>query len=546
MVRLIRQALALAVVLWCCNVGPACAADEPLSRAAIAKRAKASTALVEVKPSYGSGFCVHSSGLFVTNEHVVRQGIENITLVLNAGLKTQKVVKAKVLRRDRALDLALLKVEGDERIPALELGSDKDLVELAELIACGFPFGRALARAGEYPAISINVGSVTSLRRDKAGELHRIQLDAALNPGNSGGPVLDRSGKVVGIVVTGIRGSGVNQAMPVSHLQRLLAQPEVILTLPTVKASNRRQAFDFTAKTISVLPTTKALDLELILSAGPGKERRFPMKLVDGTHRATAIPFPAREGPPVCRVSVKYEDGSVSGTAEDRTHRVGDKKLKLSQLRKLRLGPRPELQLADGQRLVGKLDGLEAFPLKVGKQSLRLDLAGAAEVSVEVPEEVTVLYCTVLARQQGQEVGRCSARLYIDGVSQPNSPADWTKDLKKIVFPDGPVAGAMLGADFRADKVQLLNTGLSLQSGRDSIHIFLTIKPGKDVYEYKAEDPQARRRPSIHMHILSSQRVAAYQKGYEMRLEFGKEKDGKIPGKLYPVLDRRQQELYRL
>src|SRR5262249_44894334 len=163
---------------------------DALSREAIAKRAKASTVLVEVKPTYGSGFCVHSSGLFVTNEHVVRQSTETITLVLDAGLKTQKVLKAKVLRRDKVLDLALLKVDGDEKIEALELGSDKELGELTELIACGFPFGPALARQGEYPAISINVGSVTSLRRNKNDELHRIQLDAALNPGNSGGPVL--------------------------------------------------------------------------------------------------------------------------------------------------------------------------------------------------------------------------------------------------------------------------------------------------------------------------------------------------------------------
>jgi hypothetical protein len=538
MVGLIRNASVLAVALWSCTVGPTRAADEPLSREAIARRAKASTALVEVKPSYGSGFCVHSSGLFVTNEHVVRQAAGDVTLVLDGGLKTQRVVKAKVLRRDRALDLALLKVDGDEKIEALELGSDKDLNELTELIACGFPFGAALARPGEYPAISINVGSVTSLRRDKAGDLHRIQLDAAVNPGNSGGPVFDRSGKVVGVVVSGIRGSGVNQAIPVSHLQRFLAQPEVILTLPDVKDTNRHEAFEFTAKTIWVLPTNKTLDLELLLSDGPGKERRFPMKLVDGTHRATATPFPAREGAPVCRLDAKYEDGSVSGTAEDRTLRIGDKEFKLSQLRKIRLGPAPEVQLADGQRLNGKPDGLEDCPLKVGKQSLRLDLAGAAEVNVAVPEEATVLYCTVVARQKGEELVRHGTPLYIAGVSQPNSPADWTKGLKKMAVPDGPVAGTILGADFKADKVQLQNTGLHLQSGRDNIHIFLTFKPGKDVYEYKATDPKAGIRPAIHVHILSTQppSVAVHQQGYDMRLEFGKEKDGKIPCKLYLCL----------
>ncbi len=259
------------------------------------------------------------------------------------------------------------------------------------------------------------------------------------------------------------------------------------------------------------------------------------MKLADGTHRAMTTPFPARVGPLVCRVDVKYENGSVIGTTEDRTCRIGDKDIKLSQLRSVRLGPKPETQLADGQRLEGKPAGLEPLPLAVGKQSLRLDLAGAAEVQVEVPEEVTVLYCTVLARQEGQEVGRYSVPLYIEGVSQPNSPADWTKDLKKSVIPDGPITGMVMGVDFKVEKVQLTNTILTLQSGRDNITIFLNIKPGKDIYEYKADDRQAAGRPAIHVHISSTQPPAGavHQTGYAMRLEFGKEKDGQIPCKLY-------------
>jgi hypothetical protein len=418
MLRPVHLISTLTVIL--CMLGLSSAADDALPKEAIAKQAKSATVLVEVKPTYGSGFCVHSSGLFVTNEHVVRQGNDNITLVLNAGLKTQKTLKAKVLRRDKDLDLALLKVEGDEKFDALELGSDKDLGELTELIAFGFPFGAALARQGEYPAISVNVGSVTSLRNDKNGDLHRIQLDGALNPGNSGGPVLDRKGKVVGVVVSGIQGSGVNMAIPVSHLQRFLARPEVTFTPPAIKSITRHEEFEFTAKTISVLPSKEAPDLELILGAGAGKERRFAMKLTDGSYRVKAVPFPAQEGPPVCRVEVKYEDGVVSGTVEDRTFSVGSKEVKFSQLRSLRPGLKPEARLATGQRLEGKFADLEALQVKVGKQSLRLDLASALEVNIETPEELTALSCTILAQHGGKEVGRFSLPLYIDGISKPS------------------------------------------------------------------------------------------------------------------------------
>jgi serine protease Do len=85
------------------------------------------------------------------------------------------------------------------------------LTELAEVVAFGYPFGSGLAVSKkEKPAISVNVGRITSLRQ-KAGELHRIQIDAALNPGNSGGPVLDKEGKVIGVVVGGVQGGAGRQ-----------------------------------------------------------------------------------------------------------------------------------------------------------------------------------------------------------------------------------------------------------------------------------------------------------------------------------------------
>jgi hypothetical protein len=364
-----------------------------------------------------------------TNEHVVSQGVETVGLVLNAGLKTQRVLKAKVVRRDKALDLALLRVEGDEKFEALELGSDKDLAELTELIACGFPFGLSLAPKGEYPAINLNIRKVTSLRRNKEGELNGIQLDAAINQGNSGGPVLDRRGQVVGMVVSGIQGSGVNMAIPVCHIERFLAQPEINLALPVVKAENRHDTFEFTAKTITLIPTKEVIDLDLILGAGSASERRFPMKFAEGVYRAKAVPFPARKV--VCRVDVKYEDSSVCGIAEDRAIRVGENEVKLSELRFLRLEPNPKAWLVDGKRVEGKLSGLETIPLRIGKQSMRSELAGALEVNIEVSEEESAISCGVVARKGGQEVGRWSGPLQVEGVSRPNARAEWTLDVKK-------------------------------------------------------------------------------------------------------------------
>jgi hypothetical protein len=79
----------------------------------------------------------------------------------------------------------------------------------------------------------------------------------------------------------------------------------------------------------------------------------------------------------------------------------------------------------------------------------------------------------------------------------------WTMDLKMIKPFAGPLAGRILGAEFNPDAIKLQNTGLNLRSGKDMIHIFLTIKPGRDVYEFNGDDPQ-KGRPAIHIHINST------------------------------------------
>jgi hypothetical protein len=151
---------------------------------------------------------------------------------------------------------------------------------------------------------------------------------------------------------------------------------------------------------------------------------------------------------------------------------------------------------------------------------------------------VTTLACSVIARQGTQELASVSLPLAIEGVSQPSPRSEWTMDLKNMKLPDTPLAGKMLGADFKPDKVEMQNTMLSLRSGNDAIFIFLTLKPGQDIYEFAADAPQTKFRPRVQTNILSTKPpgVKVYTTGYAMRLQFGKEKDGRIPGKLYLCL----------
>src|SRR5262249_47911114 len=194
--------------------------DGLLTPVQTARLGKAATALVQAKAAR-----LHPGGWFLTNAHVA-QG--ELPLVLNPSLKAERSYAARVVRSDPELDLALLRVEGVKDLPALALGSDEGLEELMEVVGFGYPFGTALR------AMSVNPGSITSLRH-KDGQLHRIQLDAALNPGNSGGPVLDQYGKVIGVVVSGVRGAEGNFAIPVSVVRRFLAQPIVQFHPPALR-----------------------------------------------------------------------------------------------------------------------------------------------------------------------------------------------------------------------------------------------------------------------------------------------------------------------
>jgi S1-C subfamily serine protease len=167
----------------------------------------------------GTGFIVSSDGYIITNRHVVDQEGAAFSIVMNDGT-THDV---KVIAKDPALDIAILKVEGNETFPALSFGNSESLRLGEEVIA----IGNALA---EFPN-SISVGVISGLSRDivardtfgSAESLEGvIQTDAAINPGNSGGPLLNRRGEVIGVNVAVAGGSeNIGFALPIESVKRV-------------------------------------------------------------------------------------------------------------------------------------------------------------------------------------------------------------------------------------------------------------------------------------------------------------------------------------
>jgi hypothetical protein len=387
----------------------------------IVRNGKSATALVEVAGrGYGTAFCVHASGLFVTNEHVARAAGKGgtLTLVLHPGLGEQRLLKAQVVRTDREADLALLRVTNGGTLAALPLGSVADIRELSDVTAFGYPFGKALALdRKEYPAVSVNHGQVTSLRR-KGGKLERIQLDVALNPGNSGGPVLDQKGRVVGVVVSGVLGARVNFAIPVGHLRRFLEAPALALHLPALRHADLHKPVVFEAHADSVLPSGNPLALELILASEAGGARRLKMQRVKESYQVRTEAVPPPSGPTRLAVTFRFSAGSVQGSVLDQPLRMGERKLNLREVRSLSLRPQPRAVLQSGQVVEGALAGLDELVVQLGEETLRLSLARVVQVAVQPPPTVASISCTLVALRDGKEVARLQESLAVGGLPE--------------------------------------------------------------------------------------------------------------------------------
>lgn len=172
-----------------------------------------------VQRSLGSGVIVDTSGLVVTNYHVI-EGADEIRIALN----DKREFEAEVLLRDQRTDLAILRIkrEGKEAFSSIELGNSDELAVGDLVLAIGDPFG-----VGQ----TVTQGIVSALARTQVGVSDYqffIQTDAAINPGNSGGALVDMAGHLVGInsaIYSRSGGSiGIGFAIPVNMVRVVIEQ----------------------------------------------------------------------------------------------------------------------------------------------------------------------------------------------------------------------------------------------------------------------------------------------------------------------------------
>ena len=170
--------------------------------------------------SLGSGFIISSDGFVLTNSHVIEDA-EEVVVTLSDGTDHQ----AEIVGVDRTSDIALLKLEGKD-FPFLEFGDSDDIIIAEWVIALGNPFG--LFDISKKPTATVGVVSGLDLDfgQQESGRVYQdmIQTDASINSGNSGGPLLNAVGEVIGIntfIFTGSRFSegsiGIGFAIPINR-----------------------------------------------------------------------------------------------------------------------------------------------------------------------------------------------------------------------------------------------------------------------------------------------------------------------------------------
>lgn len=319
MLPAVKKLVAFAILVCCvAAVGSDRARADDAIPLETVQAIKKATVYVKVRAgrvsSTGSGFLMNvegTTGLIVTNHHVVYPNAvvkagpfppripkpaalsdanSTVTVVFFSGTPDEVTVRAELVASDKDKDLAILKVTGVKKLP--EPVSFKDppkLVETMPIFMFGFPFGEVLAEGKENPGITVGKGAVSSLRFDKKGELSRVQIDGALNPGNSGGPVVDSRGRLVGIAVATIRGSGIGLTIPSQELSRLLLGR---VGSPSLRLIRRDK-------------DAVEIEVELPLIDPLNKVRKVTLHYLAGTHRGKG---PLTSEPGSAKIAMEIRD----------------------------------------------------------------------------------------------------------------------------------------------------------------------------------------------------------------------------------------------
>jgi len=194
--------------------------DDPFFRQFFGDRSSRTREVKEL----GSGYIISPDGYIVTNDHVAGNA-SRITVTLTDGVSYD----AKLIGSDPVSDIALLKIDGNN-FPYVKPGNSDEIIIGEWVIALGNPFG--LFEVNDKPTVTVGVISATGMNLEPINDryyLNMIQTDAAINGGNSGGPLVNSLGEIIGmntlIFTAGSQGSiGLGFAIPINKIKTIIAE----------------------------------------------------------------------------------------------------------------------------------------------------------------------------------------------------------------------------------------------------------------------------------------------------------------------------------
>ena len=207
----------------------ASSAQQPIDSAEIVRKVSPAVVLIKGESTtgtiLGSGLIVSKDGKIATNLHVIRE-LKSAGVQLASG---EIFDSPSVLAFDDRKDLAIIKIAGFD-LPVVELGNSGEVRSGEPVVAIGSPRGLQG---------TVTTGVVSAVRDDPSGAGFKlIQTDAAVNPGNSGGPLLNGRGQAIGIVTAKLRGSeGLNFAVPINYVRGMLDNLQKPMNLEDLRAS---------------------------------------------------------------------------------------------------------------------------------------------------------------------------------------------------------------------------------------------------------------------------------------------------------------------
>jgi hypothetical protein len=296
----------------------------------------------------GSGFIIHPDGYLITNHHIIANA-DLITVVVPG----KGSFAASVVADDDYKDLALLKIQ-ESNLACLPIGESQKVKVLDTIFVLGYPLAPALGAD-----VSASEGQVNAIR--DSGKIPLLQIDANVNPGNSGGPVLNDRGEVVGIVVSKLNAAfflkemgsipeRVNFAIPIDEARGMVRQAYPLDFEPSQKTErlSNLQIFDesrkatvfiivnstdrevpkFTPTPVPSAPTAQTNPWDFIVSVDKDLTehnwRALAPNLVDGhvnyfSHRLATIQYIARD---MESDAVNYPSSQMKHYPDTFTHEV--------------------------------------------------------------------------------------------------------------------------------------------------------------------------------------------------------------------------------